>query len=117
MMRVCVRCARLGSRGFLPGDTAICRHRAACQRRAQFVGQWVGARVLQRRDPGGALWIIRPATWVDNHSRAGGFVLTCLYREHRTTSWHPTIDAAKIHRTDIVRSLQARTLADYGRAT
>jgi len=113
-MKVCGQCGRLGERGWLDhrSDRPVCRNRTACRRRAQFVGLWVGKRYLQRRDLDGTLWLIRPSTMIDG-GLANGFILTCIYRDHRTTSWHPTVTAAQFHRDDVVRSWQARRLSEY----
>lgn len=113
-MKVCGQCGRVGERGWIDrtNRTPVCRHRDACQRRAQFVGLWVGKRYLQRRDLDGTLWTIRPSTMVVD-GLANGFILTCIYRDHRTTSWHATVTAAQLHRDDIVRSWQARSMTEY----
>ena len=124
-MKRCKFCARTGTRmvenrtHFGHPDGWKCAHPIACIKRQQRVDQWEGKRVLRRFDSDGTRWTIR------HHADDGlrgltscgpydsGFVLICEYREHRTTSWHPTVAKAKDHRDDMVRSMLARSMREY----
>jgi hypothetical protein len=81
--------------------------------RAMFtdeLGQWHGKRVLYRQDVDGTRWTIRrlPGT-----SGSPVYTLTCEYRQHRVTSSHFSIEAAKAHCEDIERSWCSRSLREY----
>lgn len=56
-----------------------------------------------RHDADGTVWTI-------TRSVAGGVDLVMTYRDHRLRSPHPTVAAAKRHRTDMVAAWQAQTL-------
>lgn len=96
-------------------DAWKCTHPIACIRRQEQLGQWQGKRVLYRQDADGSRWTIRrthPKAVFDGSL----YTLTCEYRQHRVTSSHFTIEAAKAHCADVERSWEARSLRDY-RAT
>jgi hypothetical protein len=73
-----------------------CHDRQACGKRAATIGQWTGVRVLRRRDLDGTQWTIRRQT----AGVSGGplYMLACEYRQHRATTAHFTVEAAKAHR-------------------
>lgn len=125
-MKRCKFCGRSGARlteiplvfSRWPSGEFACRDRQACGRRAAQIGQWIGTRVLRRRDLDGTRWTIR--RWDDIGLRGlstgpwtSGYVLLCEYRKHRSTSWHPTVQLAKAHRDDVVRSWEARSMREY----
>lgn len=104
----------------IPGrEEWACHNRTACGQRAKRIGQWTGVRVLRRVDLDGTRWTIRRHD--DDGLRgmasgpwSSGYVLICEYRQHRSTSWHPTAELAKTHRDDVVSSWEARSLREYG---
>lgn len=114
-MKRCKYCGRFGMRlmEIRPRGQFACHDRRACGRRAKVIGQWVGVRVLRRRDLDGTEWTIRPRRPAP-HDRSEGFTLICEYRQHRSRSWHPTVELAKAHRDDVVASWVARSLREYG---
>ena len=126
-MTVCQKCGRRGAR-MVPIrnrwvkriDGYRCSNPVACSRRQQQLGQWVGSRVVRRRDSDGTAWTIRRYDDLGLRGMAAGpwtsgFVLICEYREHRMTSNHPSIAAAQAHRDDLVASWVARSLRSYAR--
>ena len=131
-MKRCKFCARTGTvMLYLPrdkfgypsrNDEYACHDRQACKRRAEQLGKWVGTRVIRRHDSDGTRWTILRHDQAARHGLAGGaaggpwdsgFVLMCEYRQHRVLSWHPTVEAAKDHRDDIVRSWESRSMREY----
>lgn len=116
----CTHCGREGSRMTpqhnrwtgLP-DGWKCTHPIACIRRQEQLGQWQGKRVLYRQDADGSQWTIRRTKGT---SGTPLYTLTCEYRQHRVTSQHLTIDAAKAHCGDVERSWEAQSLRDYARS-
>jgi hypothetical protein len=92
-----------------------CYHPVACIRRQERAGQWFGKRVLRRVDRDGTRWHIKRAGHELVSSSGEWFVLTCEYREHRMTSWHTTIDQAKAHANEMVRSCESTSLRQFAR--
>lgn len=95
----------------LPGQY-VCISIRACIRRMEQEGQWIGKRVLRRIDKGGTEWTIRRGCEGVNSSRPW-FVLTCEYRQHRTTSMHVSIEAAKAHADEWLASFTDRNIDAY----
>lgn len=99
----------------VPGrEQWACHDRTACGRRASTIGQWTGIRVLRRIDRDGTQWTIRAVSG----ARVCGcplYTLICEYRQHRVTSQHLTIEAAKAHCGDVERSWEATSLREYAR--
>jgi hypothetical protein len=91
-----------------------CHNRQACGRRTAQIGQWIGVRVLRRTDLDGTQWTIRRQPKRTLTAGPEGFALICVYRDHRTLSWHTTAEAAKAHRDDVTRSWEAQSLREYG---
>lgn len=120
-MKRCKFCGRQGSRMvetrspfFGNPDGWKCAHPVACTRRQEQLGQWHGKRVFYRQDADGTRWTIRRA----REGVSGGpvYTLTCEYRQHRASTSHFTVDAAKAHVDDLIASWTARTLRDYTEA-
>lgn len=98
----------------IPGQF-VCVSLAACIRRMELAGQWVGKRVLRRIDRDGTEWTIRRGVGAPPRPDVVGrdFVLTLTYRENRLTSWHTSIDAAKAHADEMLASLIKPKAEDY----
>ncbi|MDN4521379.1 hypothetical protein QYF68_26675 [Mycolicibacterium austroafricanum] len=115
-MKRCKFCGRVGLRMLelrtplcgLP-DGYACHDRQACAKRAATVGKWIGMRVLRRRDLDGTRWTIRKLAT----SGSPLYMLTCEYRQHRGSTSHFSIEEAKAHRDDLVRSWEARSMREY----
>lgn len=113
----CKFCARSGlrmldlGRGHYPNTHQMyaCFDRQACDRRAAEVGKWIGTRVLRRRDLDGTRWTIRRLA----ASGSPVWMLTCEYRQHRASTSHFSVDAAKAHRDELVRSWEARNMREF----
>lgn len=117
-MKRCKYCGREGSRlrpirnKFFRDkiDGWECAHPIACIKRQDQLGQWRGKRVLYRQDADGTRWTIRR---LKGTSGSPIYTLTCEYRQHRMTSSHFSIEAAKAHCDDIERSWRSQTMRQY----
>lgn len=94
-------------------DEWACHDRHACRRRTRELGQWIGTRVLRRRDFDGTKWEIRRHDGVGMNSSRPWYVLTMQYRDHRLSSMHANPEAAKAHVDDLTASWRANSLRDY----
>ena len=126
-MKRCKFCGRTGTRAMTEIrnrwiDNRIdgwkCTSPIACIRRQEQLGQWIGKRVIIRFDPDGTHWTIRRhddpgLRGMTSGPWSSGFVLICEYRQHRSTSWHPTVQLAQAHRDDVVASWKARSMREY----
>lgn len=59
-----------------------------------------------RTDADGTVWTIAP-------DGSGGVALAMRYRDHRLTSRHTDVEAAKRHAADMVVMFAAQSLRDY----
>lgn len=94
-------------------DGYKCTHPIACIRRQEQLGQWHGKRVLYRQDLDGTRWTIRRLPGTSGNPI---YTLTCEYREHRFTSSHFSIEAAKKHTDDLIASWTAGSMRGYSEA-
>lgn len=107
----CKHCGHPGrlkeTRTFLTGrlDGYVCASTCTCIRRQEQAGQWIGTRVLHRRDLDGTCWTIR--------RRDDEWLLVSEFRDQRLTSHHATIDAAKAHAEEFIASIYARDVGAY----
>lgn len=100
-------------------DGYKCTSPIACIKRMESLGQWEGKRVQRRFDADGTEWTIR--RWDDNGlrglsgiaPRTSGYVLIYEHREHRLTSHHASIDAAKAHADEWLASFTDRNIEAY----